>query len=114
QVRAGWIEAVTALTDGPVFNELTLGAQAALPLDPDLYARYGVRYALIETSVVPAAQFVPGWDGPLTTSGSVQLFENPSYERDAAVYHRTRRATQEPGKVLRRMDPEERRDVALV
>ena len=114
QVRKTWMELATALSDGPVDSALTLRAQASLPLDPDRYARFGVRYALIDTSVVPAGDFVPGWDQVVATAGPLQLFENPSWSGDAFVYHDTRRVVREPGRVLRRMSDDELRDVALV
>ena len=114
QVRDTWIEAANALTKGKVDVALTLRSQAALPLDPDLYARFGVRSALVDTSVVPPSQFVPGWGEALVTSGSVQLFENPSYDGDAFVYHATRRVDRAPGKALRHMDASDLRSVAIV
>ncbi len=114
QVRKTWIQVANALTKGKVNIELTLRSQAEIPLDPDLYAWFGVRSALVDTSVVPASGFVPGWRGPVTTSGSVQLFENPSYDGDAFVYHATRRVARAPGKALRRMDRSDLRRVALV
>ena len=114
QVRETWIEAANALTDGPFNTELTLRGGAELPLDAELYARLGVRWALVETSTVPASAFVPGWGSPVVTSGTMQLFENPSYTSDAFVYHATRRVARRPGKVLRSMDDEARRTVALV
>lgn len=114
QVRDTWIEAANALTKGKVDVELTLRSQAALPLDPDLYARFGVRSALVDTSVVPPSQFVPGWGDALVKSGSVQLFENPSYDGDAFVYHATRRVVRAPGKALRHMDASDLRSIAIV
>ncbi len=113
QVRADWIEAVRALTDD-LNPELTLRSTASLPLDPELYARLGVRWALVETNVVPASATVTGWDGPVVTAGTKQLFENPSWSGDAFLYHATRRVARRPSSVLRRMDDAERRSVALV
>ena len=114
QVRETWIEAANALTDGPVNTELTLRAGGELPLDRELYARFGVRWALVDTSVVPASYFVPDWGDPVVTSGTKELFENPRYSGDAFVYHATRRVARRPGKALRAMDDEARRTVALV
>src|SRR5439155_23529143 len=93
---------------------LTLRAQAAIPLDADLYARFGVRYALVDTGFVPAAELVPGWGSPVARSGPIQVYENPSYGGDAFVYHETRRVARAPGKALRGMDAAELRGVAVV
>lgn len=114
QVRADWIEAARALTDDQVNTELTMRAMASVPLDPELYARLGVRWALVETDVLPASTTVPDWDGPVVTAGTTQLFENPSWTGDAFLYHATRRVARRPSAVLRRMDDVERRSVALV
>jgi hypothetical protein len=113
QVRADWIEGIRALTD-EVNPELTLRSTASIPLDPELYARLGVRWALVETNVLPASVTVPGWDGPVVTGGTKQLFENPSWSGDAFLYHATRRVARRPSTALRMMDAEERRSVALV
>jgi hypothetical protein len=114
QVRDTWVQAANALTAGPVDVALGLRAEAAIPLDPDLYARFGVRWALVDTSVVPASSFVPRWGSPVVGSGTVKLFDNPSYGGDAFVYHSTRRIARNPGKALRRMDAVDLRSVALV
>jgi hypothetical protein len=114
QVRANWIEAARALTDDQVNTELTLRSTATTPLDPELYARLGVRWALVETSTVPASTTVPGWDGPVVENGTMALYENPSYGGDAFLYHATRRVARRPSAVLRAMDATERRTVALV
>jgi hypothetical protein len=115
QVRETWLQLVTALTKGRVNPELTLRAQSVqLPLDPERWARYGVRYALIDDSVVPIDQFVPGWRPVVRTDGPLQLFENPSWNGDASVYRATRRVARDPGRVVRTMTDDELRDVALV
>jgi hypothetical protein len=114
QVRERWIEAARALTDDQVNTELTLRSTATTPLDPELYARLGVRWALVETSTVPASTTVPGWDGPVVENGTMALYENPSYGGDAFLYHATRRVALRPSAVLRAMDEAERRTVALV
>jgi len=114
QVRKTWVQVANALTKGHVDPALTLRAGATIPLDPDLYARFGVRWALVDTSVVVASQFVPGWGAPVSGSGTVHLFDNPSYRGDAFLYHATRRVIRNPGKVLRGMDATDLRTVALV
>ena len=96
QVTEAWIEAVHALTHGPVNTELTLRAGDAVPLDAELYARFGVRWALVDNSVLAARVQVPGWGGPVMTSGDLQLFENPRYSSDAFVYYATRRVDAPP------------------
>ncbi len=114
QVRATWIQVANALTKGAVDPALMLRAEAAIPLDPELYARFGVRWALVDTSVVPASQFVPGWGTPVAGAGTVRVYDNPSYAGDAFVYHATRRVVRNPGKTLRRMSTADLRSVALV
>jgi hypothetical protein len=114
QVRKTWVQAVNALTSGKVDVALTLRAQAAVPLDPGLYARFGVRYALVDTGSLPAADLVPGWGSPVARSGAIQVYENPSYDGDAFVYHETRRVARAPGKALRSMDAAALRSIAIV
>jgi len=114
QVRSTWVQLVTALTDDRVDATFPLGAQAALPLDPERWARFGVRYVLLDNSVVPIEQFVPGWRQVVGTAGPLQLFENPAWSGDAFVYHATRRVAHDPGRVIRTMSADELHDVALV
>ena len=114
QVRSTWAQLVTALTDDRIDFALPLGAQAALPLDPERWARFGVRFVLLDNSVVPIDQFVPGWHKVVSTAGPLQLYENPAWAGDAFVYHATRRVARDPGRVMRTMTADELRDVALV
>ena len=74
-----WLQLVTALTTGRVDPELTLRAQAVtLPLDPDALGAYGVRYALIDDSVVPVDQFVPGWRPSCAPTAHCSCSRTPS------------------------------------
>ena len=114
QVRSTWAQLVTALTDDHVDVTFPLGAQAVLPLDPERWARFGVRYVLLDNSVVPIEQFVPGWHQVVGTAGPLQLFENPAWSGDAFVYHATRRVARDPGRVIRTTSAGRLRDVALV
>ena len=114
QVRKTWVQVANALSKGKVDPALTLKTEVALPLDPELYARYGVRTALVDTNLVPASSFVPDWGSPVATAGSLQLFENPSYDGDAFVYHATKRVAGAAGKAVRHLDAADLRTVAIV
>jgi hypothetical protein len=114
QVRTTWLQLVRALTVGPIDPDLTLRAQPGLTGDPERWARYGVRYALVDTSVVPGDQLVPGWRLVVNTSGPLQLYENPAWTGDAFVYRATRRVVREPGRVIRAMSADQLEEVALV
>ena len=73
-----------------------------------------MRTALIDTSVLPASRYVPDWGSPIATSGSLELFENPSYDGDAFVYHATKRVGHAAGKAVRHLDASDLRSVAIV
>lgn len=79
QVTRRWVDAIDPLAIQPVNPELALRSQVAVPLDPREYAELGVRYAVIETRVLPASVQVPGWDGPLVKEDTYELWENPAY-----------------------------------
>jgi hypothetical protein len=84
QVTARWVEAMTPLAAGPTFEpELTLRAQIRLPLDPAQFARFGVRDVLLDVTLAPAAQAVPGWDGPVAADGPLEVWRNPAFAGEA-------------------------------
>jgi len=114
QVTQRWMDAMRVFTDGRFNFDLTLRAQAHTPLDADRYARFGVRWALVETANLPASAVVAGWRGPVRSQGTMQLWENPRYRSGAFVYLRSRRVPDSTGLALRGLSPAELSSVALV
>ena len=115
QVRKTWVEMIGAFTDGLPNPELTLRSEAAMPYDPALFARQGVRW-MRDRHVGrrrPAEQ-VPGWDGPVVTQGDLALYENPLYDGAAFVYHATQPKGEHAGVTLKHMSDAALQRVALV
>jgi hypothetical protein len=91
-VQRRWVNSVEALTTRPFNFDLTIRSQTLFPLKADLLARFGVRWLLLETEVASAAQLAPNWLGPVSTEGSLQLWENPSWKGTAVGYLNSRMA----------------------
>jgi hypothetical protein len=95
QVTTRWAEAMRSLTGGTFDGVQTVKAMAARPFDAERFARLGVRWAVIETSIAPAEDVVPEWSGPVVTEGTLELWENPAYGGEAIVwYASSRRSSQ--------------------
>lgn len=91
QVTEQWVEAMSSLTGGSFDPDLLIRMQVDVPLDADRLARLGVRWALVETAVLPAEAQVPGWRGPVTVDDTVELWENPAYLGEGVLWPATRR-----------------------
>jgi hypothetical protein len=89
-VQQRWVASVEALTSHPFNFDLTIRSQSLFPLQPDLLARFGVRWLLLETEVATAAQLAPNWLGPVSKDGSLELWENPSWKGTAVGYLNSR------------------------
>jgi hypothetical protein len=85
QVTKRWVAMADTFSAAPFNRDLPMRNQMTVPLDAEHLARLGVRWVLVETEVLTAAQQVPGWRGPLAVDGTVQLYENPAYEGEATL-----------------------------
>jgi hypothetical protein len=86
QVTKRWAEAMAPFAAGPAFDpELTLRSQIRFPLDPGQLARFGVRHVLLDVTLTPAAQAVPGWEGPIAVDGPLQVWRNPAFVGEARL-----------------------------
>lgn len=78
-----WINAMSDLSGGSFEQDLTLRAQVKLPLDADLFARYGVRWAFIDTNVIDPSTAAPNWEIAADADIDFLVLENPAYRGDA-------------------------------
>ena len=78
-----WINAMSDLSGGPFEQDLTLRSQVRFPLDPELFARYGVRWALIDANVFDPRTVAPNWGIAAGAEVGFIALENPSYQGDA-------------------------------
>lgn len=92
-----WTDAMAALTTERFNPDLTLRAQLQAPIDPELLARFGVRWILVDAGVFPPEVLIPDWDGPVIREGTLHVWENPAYEGEAFVYTSAQRTEREPG-----------------
>jgi MFS family permease len=92
QVTRRWAAMADTFSTKPFDRDLPLRNQIDLPVDAAHLARLGVRWMLIETAVLYPEQQVPGWIGPLTKDGTVELYENPEYRGEASLWNCTLQA----------------------
>lgn len=78
QATRQWADAFAPLADGPFLPVAPARGQIALPLDPDTFARFGVRWVLLDRATWPAQQAVPAWGDPVFEDGDDAVFENPA------------------------------------
>lgn len=88
QVTDEWVAATAALED-PVTPDLLIRHQVRFPFEPELFARFGVRWLLYDTSMLPLEQVAPGWSDPVIESGGLVVLDNPSYHGDALLFGAT-------------------------
>lgn len=89
QVTRRWATAMDGLVEAPFNAEGTLRSQLRVPLDAHRAARLGVRWAMVDTEVLPAAVQVPGWLGPRAAEGTVEVWENPVWVGSAVLWPAT-------------------------
>ncbi|MEY2402794.1 MAG: hypothetical protein QOD38_345, partial [Acidimicrobiaceae bacterium] len=90
QVTKEWTDAVRALEGDEANTNDVLGGQLKAPLDPQMWARFGVRFVFVDRDVVAAPQtLVPAWKGPVVVDGPFELYENPAYQAEAHLYTST-------------------------
>lgn len=89
-IQRRWIDTAKSLTNGKFKTDLTVRSQTRFPLSAELMARLGVRWILVDTSVIPADVQLSGFNGPIDKSGAVELWENPRWVGHATAYLRSR------------------------
>ena len=57
----------------------------SIPIRPEPLARLGVRYILLDRNR-PAADFIPGWTGPLASDENFEVWGNPAWIGDAVAW----------------------------
>lgn len=88
-VQRRWVTSMRSLAAGSFNTDLTLRSQVRGPLEADEFARFGVRWVLIDNEVVPASGQLKGWVGPLRQDGTVELWENPEWIGNGVLYFST-------------------------
>lgn len=91
-IQRRWVYAM-GLISQPNFNtDLTLRSQVEFPVKGEDVARFGVRWVITDTTVLPgSAQFV-GFSGPVVKAGSLEIWENLFWRGDSYIYVQTRAA----------------------
>lgn len=84
QITQRWADALRRFQPDPP-TELPLRNSLTLPIETDQLARLGVRYVLLDRAR-PAADFIPGWDGPVATDDLFEVWENPDWLGDAVAW----------------------------
>jgi hypothetical protein len=84
QITERWADALRRFQPDPPI-ELPLRNSLTLPIEPEALARLGVRYILLDRAR-PAADFIPGWTGPVEADDLFEVWENPAWLGDAVAW----------------------------
>jgi Bacterial membrane protein YfhO len=93
QVTDRWAAAMSSMANVPFDPEPTLRSQIAIPVDTGLLGRFGVRWVVIDTRSGDPSTIVPGFQGPLATDGTLEVYENPAWRGEAVAWFATQPAT---------------------
>lgn len=81
QITKRWAEALSRFSLDPD-PELPLRNAVSIPFDPELAARTGIRFVLVDrTRIDPTIGF--GWGTPTRSEGRYDLYENPAWKGEA-------------------------------
>jgi len=107
QVTHRWVQSVAALAGAPLDPELPLRSQLGLPVSPEVAARLGVRWLLVETAGRPPLdEIAPDWS-QTRRNGTRVLLENPAWLAEARVVRASVEAPADaPQEALRAAPPE--------
>jgi hypothetical protein len=84
QVTERWADALRRFQRDPP-TELPLRNSLTLPIEPEALGRLGVRFILLDRAR-PAADFIPGWVGPVAGDQYFEVWENPAWLGDAVAW----------------------------
>ena len=85
-IQDRWVTSMRSLARKSFNTDLTLRSQVRGPLDAAQFARFGVRWVLVDTEVVPSKDQLSGWTGPLEREGTVELWSNPEWRGEGLLY----------------------------
>jgi hypothetical protein len=109
-IQRRWVQTMRSVSQNKINTDLTLRSQPTFPLQAVLFAQLGVRWLLMDTSVVPAEALSQGWNGPRGRYGPVELWENPEWLGSGVLYFQSRKAVLSTDKELAKLPA----DVVLV
>jgi hypothetical protein len=89
-LQSRWVAAASAMTNDPFNVDLTIRSQIRLPVRSDLLARFGVRWVITDTEVLPAEQQLLGFKGPVFKLGTIEIWENADWRGEALLYVATK------------------------
>jgi hypothetical protein len=90
QITKEWSQTMPFLETAPPDDTLLIKAQLRIPLDPSAWARFGVRWALVDRDLLEPSAVVGGWNGPVLTDGPFEIYENPAFQGEAFLYRASR------------------------
>jgi hypothetical protein len=89
-LQSRWVAAASALTNDPFNVDLTIRSQIKFPVRSDLLARFGVRWVITDTEVLPAQQQLLGFKGPVFKSKTIEIWENTAWKGETLLYIATK------------------------
>jgi hypothetical protein len=92
-LQSRWVAVASAMTNDPFNVDLTIRSQIKFPVRSDLLARFGVRWVITDTEVLPAQQQLLGFTGPVFKSGSIEIWENADWQGESLLYVATKSHT---------------------
>jgi hypothetical protein len=92
-VQERWVKAMETLSVADFNTDLTLRSQIQFPVNGDEVARFGVRWIITDTAVLPGESQFIGFVGPIIKEGTLEIWENSRWRGDSFVYVKTRQAS---------------------
>ena len=89
-LQSRWVAAASAMTNDPFNIDLTIRSQIRFPVRSDVLARFGVRWVITDTEVLPAQQQLIGFKGPVFKSGTIEVWENTDWQGETLLYVATK------------------------
>jgi hypothetical protein len=81
-----WINSLKALTANEFDTYLTLRSQISYPLNAETSARFAISWAVVDSTIAKGEVLLSGWEGPVMTSGDLELWSNPKAFMEARLY----------------------------
>ncbi len=89
-LQSRWVSVASAMTNDPFNVDLTIRSQVKFPVRSDLLARFGVRWVITDTEVLPAQQQLLGFKGPVFKLGTIEIWENTAWQGETLLYVATK------------------------
>ncbi len=88
-IQERWVQSMESLTSTDFNTYLTLRSQIRFPINADKAGRYGIRWAVVDESMIDAAKSLQGWTRTALGWKTLRLWENPTAISTGRLYFQT-------------------------